>query len=101
MPSSNPGADLLVNGHPAGEVDLLGWRETSLFAGEAKSSAAGFEMADAQAEVAKAASVGADAFVAVSLEPLHPQTRNRLRSAAEARSLEFRVLDAPELIISN
>jgi hypothetical protein len=93
-----PGANLFRDGAAVGEVDLLGWKGTSLFAGEAKNSAKGFEVADADAEVAKAAQCGADTYLVVCLEEVTAGTRDRFLAAAEKHSMTLRILDSQTLL---
>jgi hypothetical protein len=92
-----PGADLKHKGAPAGEVDLLGWRKGTLFAGEAKMSASLMAAADHKADVAKTALTGASEHVAVCYEPITKETRQAIQETCNAAALTMRIVDQPQL----
>lgn len=96
-----PGANLFKGDSQVGEVDVLGWRGSSLFAGEAKMSASGFEHADIESDLAKAAQIGADSFVAICLDDMPLSTQKKLGDAASAAGLQVRILDQGELTVDS
>lgn len=95
----DPGVNLFRKGETIGEVDLLGWQGQSLFAAEAKMSAAGFASADIARDVELAADLGADTFVAVCLEDLDDSLRAEIASHTQRHNLLLRVLDRPALVV--
>ncbi|MER7555652.1 hypothetical protein ABTZ46_01845 [Nocardioides sp. NPDC126508] len=94
-----PGVNLLRNGARQAELDILGWRDSTCLAGEAKMSADGFDRADIDRDVELAARAGADTFLAVSVEALSGATRDRLEGACRASKLALRVIDGPVLLL--
>jgi hypothetical protein len=95
-----PGAEIFRDGTGAGEVDLLGWRGETLFAGEAKMSAGQMAAADHGKDVSKSVLVGADEHLAVCLEPIPAQIRDALQAACDRAGIRLLVLDSPELLLS-
>jgi hypothetical protein len=93
-----PGAQLRHDGYAAGEVDLLGWRDHTLLAGEAKMSARQLSIADHDKDVSKSVLVGAREHIAACLETVPAETRNALHSACKKAGIELVILDAPELL---
>jgi hypothetical protein len=96
-----PGAQLRSQGRAAGEVDLLGWRGVTLFAGEAKMSAGQLAIADHQRDVSKTALLGAQEHIAVCLEIVPQDTRNALQAACDERGISLRMLDASKLLLDS
>jgi hypothetical protein len=95
-----PGAQISREGTEAGELDLLGWRDETLFAGEAKMSANQMAAADHDKDVSKSALVGADEHLAVCLEPIPAETRDALQSACARAGINLVVLDSSELLLA-
>jgi len=93
----DPGVNLFRGSDPVGEVDILGWQRSSLFAGEAKTSAAGFEYADLDRDVSLAASIGADTYLAVCAEELPETVRVRLLECTDRHGMKLRVMDRSDL----
>jgi hypothetical protein len=94
-----PGVNLMNEEGSAGEADLLGWVGRSLFVGEAKSSAIGFDLSNIAADVRKSASVGADTHVAVCPERLSPDARGQLERACKSQGVQLRLLCGDELLV--
>lgn len=94
-----PGANLLIGGRVAGEVDLLGWAGSDLMAGEAKTSATGFAKSDIEGDVAKAAVIQSSQYLAVCPDLLSAETRSRLAKACQAVRIELRILEGAELLV--
>lgn len=94
-----PGAQIFRDGTEAGEVDLLGWRGETLFAGEAKMSASQMAAADHGKDVSKSVFVGADEHLAVCLEPIPLETRDALQAACDRAGISLVVLDSSELLL--
>ena len=92
-----PGANIYRDGNRVGEVDLLGWVGQSLFAGEAKMSAHGFDVSDIDEDVRKTALIGADMHLAVCAEPISRAARDRLAAAEEEHRIRVRVIDNEDL----
>lgn len=93
-----PGAEIFHAGAGAGEVDLLGWRGETLFAGEAKMSAAQFAEADHRKDVGKSALLGADEHYAVCLQALPPPTRDAIQAACDKAGIALVVLGPEDLL---
>jgi hypothetical protein len=85
----------------AGDLDVLGWRERKLFAGEVKMTAGGFASQDIERDVAKSVAIGADLYIAACLEEIPDDVRGRMAAACEAAHLEFRCLDGPVLLLNS
>jgi len=64
------GADLFWPGGGTREVDLLGYAEAALFAGEAKMTAGWFTPEQVERDIALSARLGADVHVMACLQPL-------------------------------
>lgn len=96
-----PGAQLRRDGDDLGEVDLLGWRGHTLFAGEAKMSAYQMSVADHERDVSKSSLLGAQEHIAACLEPIPAETRIALHTACSKARMELVVLDAPELLANS
>jgi hypothetical protein len=93
-----PGANLYQGDAMTGEVDLLGWQGETLFAGEAKMSAAGLNASDHDEDVAKSVLVGASEHLTICLESVPSETRQAIQSACDRAGISLRVLDQPELL---
>jgi hypothetical protein len=93
-----PGAQLFLDGADAGEVDLLGWRDEIVFAGEAKMSAAQLAASDHDKDVSKSVLAGADEHLAICLETIPPQTCGAIQAACDRAGIALVVLDAAELL---
>lgn len=93
-----PGANLYQGDAMTGEVDLLGWQGETLFAGEAKMSAAGLNASDHDEGVAKSVLVGASEHLTICLESVPSETRQAIQSACDRAGISLRVLDQPELL---
>jgi hypothetical protein len=95
-----PGALIRLSEADAGEVDLLGWRGETLFAGEAKMSAAQLEAADHDKDVSKSVLVGATEHLAVCLQPIPQKTRDAMQSACERAGIDLVILDRQRLLVA-
>ena len=95
-----PGAQISRDGADIGEVDILGWRNRTLFAGEAKMSAHQLSIADHDKDVSKSVILGADEHIAVCLEAVPPATQNDLDAACKKAGIELIILGGPQLLIS-
>ena len=95
-----PGANITLAGTSSGEFDLLGWAGTSVFAGEAKSSAAGFASYDFGRDTARAVALGAHEYIVACGEPMTKDSLSSARSACEASGLALRALGPVELFES-
>ena len=95
-----PGAQISIEGADAGEVDLLGWRGETLFAGEAKMSAAQLAASDHDKDVSKSVLAGADEHLAVCLETIPADTRDALQSTCKKAGINLVVLDSSDLLSS-
>lgn len=93
-----PGADLTHNDVPVGDIDVLGWKADTLFAGEAKMTAGGFANQDHMRDIAKSVALGADIHLSVCLEELSQATCQAMQSAAEAQNMSLRILDRHALL---
>jgi hypothetical protein len=96
-----PGAQIFCDSTEAGEVDLLGWRRETLFAGEAKMSAGQLANSDHDKDVSKSVLVGADEHFAVCLEKIPAETRDALQSACERAGINLVILDPSNLFLAN
>lgn len=83
------GADVTWAGGESGEVDLLGYADTSVFAGEAKTTAAWFTPAQIKRDISMSARLGADVHVMACLEPLANSVIQTATRTAEADGLSL------------
>lgn len=95
-----PGANITLGGTSSGEFDLLGWAGKTVFAGEAKSSAAGFSAHDFGKDTARAAALGASEYIVACGETVPDESSAAARSACETSNLKLRVLGPDELFAS-
>jgi hypothetical protein len=95
-----PGANIFISGQAAGELDLLGWRNDTLFAGEAKMSARQLAASDHHKDAAKSAVVGATEHLAVCLEVVPDKTRQALQDSCAKAGIGLLILDASDLLLT-
>ena len=93
-----PGADLNADGEFRGEVDLIGWKSQTVFVGEAKMSAAGFDNYDFAADLERARDIGANQYILVCLQELGEELVAGVRHHANEAGAELRVLDSTALL---
>lgn len=82
---------------PFGEVDIVGYSGAMVFAGECKTSSAGFS--DIAGDLKKSKDVGADMHLVICRAPLDETTRAAIAAQATSQGLELRVLDATDLFL--
>lgn len=83
------GADLTLPDGQSAEVDLLGYADTQVFAGEAKTAAAWFTQRQIERDVALSARLGADVHVMACLERLPAPVVDATRRLADASSMSL------------
>lgn len=93
-----PGADLNASGESRGEVDLIGWKGRTVFVGEAKMSAVGFDDYDFAADWEHARDIGANQYLLVCLQELGKELVAGVRNDAIEAGVELRVLDSTALL---
>ncbi|MEV0267533.1 hypothetical protein AB0H43_02030 [Hamadaea sp. NPDC050747] len=94
-----PGVNVDQSGAPLGDLDILGWRASQLFAGEAKSTAAGFAGQDHRRDVSKSKAVGADTHLMICLEELDSQVKDEVKGHCDEVGIDLRVIDGPGLLL--
>jgi len=82
-----------------GDLDILGWQKTTLFAGESKMTARGFENQDHQRDVSKSRAIGADVHLTICLDPLPSDIRESIKSECTEAGIECRLLDRLQLVV--
>ena len=84
-----PGADVRLADDTLREVDLFGTYNSTVVAGEAKTSPIGFEDADIEADIELSAVLGADAHLMVATEEIAYETVERAHQIARDANLEL------------
>ncbi len=87
-----PGVNIMLNGEAHGDLDILGWRSSLLFAGEAKMTAGGFANQDHQRDVQKSKDVGADQHLVMCLEDLPQSIQDEIQGHCNVAEIEMRLL---------
>lgn len=96
-----PGADFRIGDEPQGDLDVLGWQSTMLFAGEAKMSAGGFANQDHQRDAQKSKAIGADVHIAICLQEISANIRDAIEDACHAEGVKPRILDRGQLLLDS
>jgi hypothetical protein len=95
-----PGVNVIGTDDPTPpECDLLGWNGSIVYAGEAKTSAPGFDTDGMRDHVQVSKAIGADQHLAVCSEPLASDQRDELQRLCDEAGISLRVLAGPDLLM--
>lgn len=88
-----PGADLYVEDQAMGEIDILGFIDQQILAGEVKTSPQDFTQEQIDKDLQKVSAVGADVYVIASTGAIDEPQRIIAREKADAAGCRLTIID--------